>query len=89
MFEMLEEFQSLNMDGMVRQMVWEAMEYGRPAADHRTKWEIMKDLTEELSSAFQNGRPHVDRDWRFQNGRAYGFFCFHSDGRLHGMYHYI
>ena len=70
-------------------MVTEAMELGRPAADHRAWGAIFEDVCKTLREQFANGREWVEYDWRFLNGRASGVMNFHSDGQLYGAYHFI
>lgn len=70
-------------------MVTEAMEIGRPAADHRAWGAIFEDTCDWLKKQFADGKDWVEYDWRFLNGRAYGVMTFHRNGQLYGAYRFI
>ena len=90
MFEKVEQFQTIASDfGYVGEMVFEAMQNGRPAGSRRAFWDNFYDVRDHIIREFQSGREWVEYDWRFLNGRAYGIYCFHSDGTLYGAYRFI
>lgn len=82
-------FESITKHNSVEDMVSEAMEVGRPAADHRAWGFIFEDTCKFIKSQFDAGRDWVELDWRFLSGRAVGLFDFHKDGTLYGCYHFI
>lgn len=87
MFELVEKFDSEKPDFII-DMVSEAMELGRPAADHRAWGAIFEDVRDELAEKFGAGRECVEYDWRFLNGTANGVMSFHRDGTLYGCYRF-
>lgn len=89
MFETIKTIAFADGTADVLGMVTEAMELGRPAADHRAWGAIYTDICGMLDSQFKAGRKWVEYDWRFLNGRACGVMTFHNDGTLYGSYHFI
>lgn len=86
MFETMQTITTADGKPDVMGMVSKAMEYGRPAADHRAWGAIFEDVRNTLTEQFAAGREWVDYNWTFLNGTANGHFSFHSDGTLYGCY---
>lgn len=89
MFETIKTIAFADGTADIHQMAYEAMELGRPAADHRAWGAIYADICGTLCEQFKAGREWVEYDWRFLNGRAYGVITFHSNGQMYGAYHFI